>query len=132
MTSAPRFLKFAVGLGFLGLSFFAGYHTGYEASTRKQNSRMVVWDNDTGAPLVVLHRSTVDPAMYRFRPAKGDPFSLKFCEDRIPNFDVGVILNPLKYEDRGVCQSIAGKHSGYRVIRDEQEQPVITASGGIP
>lgn len=67
MISVPRFLKYAATLGFIGLSFFAGHHAGYDAGYvyrdhELANNTHTYWD------VIVLERYSdkrfkIQPAM---------------------------------------------------------------------
>lgn len=51
---------------------------------------------------------------------------VKFCHDFRPDFDPGMELVYLKFEDRGSCKSIADKDLGFQVVRDANHKAVLT------
>lgn len=58
-------------------------------------------------------------------------FDTVFCPDYKPQFDVGMTLLLLKYEDKGTCWSINNHKLGYIILRDKQGN-IILQKGDKP
>lgn len=60
---------------------------------------------------------------YWFQSEQGTKFYATFCADYEPQFSGGQTLTVLKYEDRGVCWSVANTHPAYLIKRGEDGKP---------
>jgi hypothetical protein len=61
---------------------------------------------------------------YWFQAEDGVKFYSTFCADYEPQFSAGQTLTILKYEDRGVCWSVANTHPAYLIKRGADGRPV--------
>lgn len=62
---------------------------------------------------------------YWFQSETGAKFYSTFCADYEPQFSEGQTLTVLKYEDRGVCWSVANTHPAYLILRDDNGKPIV-------
>jgi len=53
------------------------------------------------------------------------PTVLHFCSDYQPQFEPGVTLTRLAYDDRGSCVSVAPENRGYSLLRDSATCPIV-------
>ncbi len=51
---------------------------------------------------------------------------MRFCSDYLPWFEGGHILQWIRYNDHGSCQSIGPDNRGFDVVRDSKGVPVIS------
>jgi hypothetical protein len=66
-------------------------------------------------------------AMYHVAIADPGESELKFCVD--PDFDEGMTVTRMVYEDRGRCKEVFGDNLGFIVNRDEHGK-FISFKGG--
>lgn len=62
---------------------------------------------------------------YWLEAENGQRFYSVFCTDYEPQFSKGQTLLVLKYEDRGICWSVANTHPAYLIERDENGKPKL-------
>ena len=53
------------------------------------------------------------------------PAVMHFCRDFQPQFEPGVTLTRLAYDDHGSCVSVAPENRGYSLLRDSAACPVV-------
>lgn len=62
---------------------------------------------------------------YHLQTEDGKKFWTTFCADYEPQFSAGQTLEVLKYEDRGMCWSVANTHPAYLILRDANGYPIV-------
>ena len=55
----------------------------------------------------------------------GQSFTTKLCANYRPQFDSGMTLKVLVYQDRGQCWDISNRKLGYILARNENGQVII-------
>ena len=90
----------------------------------------MIIEQKPGAPLseTVLMRNvhvlrTIDSYTYLMKSEEGTVFHAHFCTNYEPQFDGGMILDVLQYEDRGDCWDIRRTHPAYLIRRKPNGQP---------
>lgn len=85
--------------------FFCGYE--YRIANQYQNMH------------ALYNVSVLDRTGSEYRMATDDriPFTTRFCDDKVPDFQPGYRLTSLIYEDRGNCWSVAPDGTQYIIAR---------------
>ena len=60
---------------------------------------------------------TFDDYHYCLKDDRGTVFTTHFCEDYEPQFDAGMTLDVLTYDDYGWCWSVRNTHPAYLIHR---------------
>src|SRR5262249_9753196 len=67
-----------------------------------------------------------NPVLSAMQIDQGQVFWFRFCDDYVPDLDLGSTLKTIVYEDRGHCKSISNHKLGYIVLRDSTGKPKIS------
>ncbi len=75
-----------------------------------------LWKQYSGWPIYEFHDVTIvkvyDP--YHFLLSKSDgPFNAYFCHDYRPDLRAGLVLDRIRFEDRGACWSVERMEQGF-------------------
>ena len=93
------------------------------------------------AETVLMHNvhvlRTIDDYHYLMKTEDGIVFHAHFCSTYEPQFDGGMILDVLQFEDRGDCWDLRRTHPAYLIRRDHngriiKEAPARSDTTGLP
>jgi hypothetical protein len=62
---------------------------------------------------------TLSEYEYSLQESDGTVIMVRFCTDYEPQFDAGMTLTLLNYQDRGNCWSLLDLHPKYTILRDD-------------
>lgn len=101
----------------MGVGLVIGFVTGYTVRELGQYRNTVVVTD-----IHVIEQQSKD--MYLMESKNHLPFTIKFCDDFVPQFEKNSLIKLIKYEQRSECVSVSGEKNGFIVARDSKGNPL--------